>query len=281
MISVILGTYNRLAKLKESIISIKHASNKLSSPAEIIVIDGGSTDGTLEYLTKIKDVKIIQEGGLHGVTRAYNRGFRLAKHKYITWSSDDFIYLNNTLQIAVDRLNRENDKTLIGFSIDINDGKGYINYGANTPIGAGHKNLFELVDYWSEDFITYGSDNDFCMKIKMAGGKVIPESNAKVIHKIDINDELHKENLKANKDSNRYRGLYSKGILNNWKNVYVEIWINASSKEELFNKIYKVREDIGWCNINIANDFGLTKILNPMNVKTSSFNGNENYAVIV
>ena len=165
MISIIFGTHNRLVKLKRAINSINEASKLLAKPAEVIVVDGGSTDGTLEFL-KNQQIKVIAEGSLHGVTRAYNRGFRLASENYITWFSDDFLYVRDALKIAIDRLAKENNNTLISFSIDVKDGKGFKNYGGNTPIGAAHRDLFEAVDYWSEDFITYASDNDFSQKIE-------------------------------------------------------------------------------------------------------------------
>jgi len=265
MISIVFGTFNRVDKLTNSINSIKKAASKLDQMPEIIIIDGGSTDGTLEYLSKQKDIIVINEGGLHGVTRAYNRGFRLASRKYITWFSDDFIYDENALKISLERLEKEDENTLISFSIDVGDGNGFINYAPNTPVGICSKKLFQKVDYWSEDFITYASDNDFNQKILMAGGKVLPEHKAKIIHDIDIKDFLHKENLSGNKCSKRYFELYKNGI-NKWNKTYPEIWISASSSEELYDKIIDARNNIGWVNFYTDNLFGMDNLFNSMNV---------------
>lgn len=279
MISIILGTYNRFNKLKNSINSIREASKQLSEPAEIIIIDGGSTDQTVDFIKNNRDIVYLNEGGLHGVTRAYNRGFRLATKEYITWSSDDFVYLPDCLKNTVNRLKRENKKTLISLSIDVLDGKGFVNYGSNTPIGAGHRDVFRCVDYWSEDFITYASDNDFSMKIHMAGGKVVPEPSAKVKHNIDLNDNLHKENLKDNKCSLRYRNLYSKGI-KSFKNGCVNIWINASSFNELIQKVENARLNNGWVNFYTDKDFSNASLLNSMNVMIEPFKGKDHYLVL-
>src|SRR6266567_1857659 len=56
-VSVILGSYNRLRFLKSTIASVR--GNGISSPSEIIVVDGGSTDGSLEWLARQKDIILI------------------------------------------------------------------------------------------------------------------------------------------------------------------------------------------------------------------------------
>ena len=48
-VSVVLGTYNRLSFLKATIASVR--ASQIDVPYEIIVVDGGSTDGTIGWLT--------------------------------------------------------------------------------------------------------------------------------------------------------------------------------------------------------------------------------------
>lgn len=280
MISIIMGTYNRFAKLKNAVVSIIKAGKALDYSPEIIVIDGGSTDATLGFLDNHPSIKVIKENGLHGVTRAYNRGFRLASEKYITWFADDFVYLPDTLKIAVNRLKKENNRTLISFSIDVKDGAGFRNYGNNTPIGAGHRDLFKAVDFWSEDFITYASDNDFSMKIHMIGGKVVPEPRAKIVHNINIKDNLHQENLKNNRCSLRYRNLYHRGV-SGFTQGYAEVFIKAKNAQELMLKLEKARQEIGWCNYYTDNAFGLISQLKSMNVFIRPFQNAAHYSKVI
>lgn len=53
-ISVVLGSKNRKKLIKATIESIR--GNKFNGSIEIIVIDGGSTDGTCDWLAKQTDI---------------------------------------------------------------------------------------------------------------------------------------------------------------------------------------------------------------------------------
>ena len=56
-ISVVLGSKNRKKLIKATIESIR--GNKFNGSIEIIVIDGGSTDGTCDWLAKQTDIFTI------------------------------------------------------------------------------------------------------------------------------------------------------------------------------------------------------------------------------
>jgi glycosyltransferase involved in cell wall biosynthesis len=284
MISVILGTYNRIEKLKKCIDSIKKSNIK--EPAEIIIIDGNSTDGSVEFIKSHPDIIYINEGGLHGVTRAYNRGFRLSSRKYITWGSDDFVFMPDTLQNAVDRLEKEDWKTMISFSSDFMDGRGYISYTDCAPTGACYKDLFKYIDYWSEDFITYASDSDFTVKAYMSGGKAVPEFECKIQHKLDVNDYLHQQNLADIKCIDRYNQLYINDrnymkYIRKYKNTYIDIWINATSIDELVHKLEKARLNNGWVNFHTDKGFDKINLLNSLNISVGPFKGNNNYCKVL
>jgi len=286
MISIILGSYNRLPRLQTCIQSIQNAGIYLSEPPEIIVIDGGSTDGSLQYLYNLQpttDIKVIEEGALHGVTRAYNRGFRLASKKFVTWTSDDCEYLPDCLMHVVNRLLNENNKTLVSISMSDGPGKPFINYGENTPVGAGSKDIFKAVDFWSEDFITYASDNDFSIKIHRAGGRVVAELNAKIIHHLDLHDNLHNINVPTNRDSARYVKLYGHrnfNIVKSGRRIYPNIWINANSLIALMNKVEELRSSVSWGNYYTSNNFEAIPLLESMNINVEDFRGQSSYDLV-
>ena len=90
-ISVVIATYNRYHFLRHAIFSVRKELTCI--PHEIIVIDGGSTDGTLKWLPFQKDIiSIIQNNrgtwkGSHIERRSWgyfiNLGFKCAQGKYL------------------------------------------------------------------------------------------------------------------------------------------------------------------------------------------------------
>ncbi|HEY4194335.1 MAG TPA: glycosyltransferase family 2 protein [Mucilaginibacter sp.] len=85
--SVIIPAYNRLWCLPRAIESCRNTECK----TEIIVVDDGSTDGTVEWLQNQQDVVVITQEN-QGQTYAINKGFSVAKGEYIRFlDSDDFL----------------------------------------------------------------------------------------------------------------------------------------------------------------------------------------------
>ena len=81
-LTILIATYNRLEALKVVIDAI-HAQTTCSH--EIIVIDGGSTDGTIEYLESRSDITPVFQGKLLGAPRSYNEVWRQVESKYTAW----------------------------------------------------------------------------------------------------------------------------------------------------------------------------------------------------
>ena len=91
LVSIITVTFNRGRFLEQAIQSIK---NQDYSNIEHIVIDGGSTDNTLDILKKYEgtyNLKWISEKD-EGIADAVNKGFRMAKGEVVGFlDSDDVL----------------------------------------------------------------------------------------------------------------------------------------------------------------------------------------------
>jgi glycosyltransferase involved in cell wall biosynthesis len=99
-ISVITPSYNQAAFLAETIKSI--ASQEVSVETEHIIVDGGSTDGSVELLRSLGDQVIwISEPDL-GQADAVNKGIRMATGDIIGWLNSDDLYLPGALQAVSD-----------------------------------------------------------------------------------------------------------------------------------------------------------------------------------
>ena len=93
-ITVIMPSYNQAAFIGESIRSVLLQTY----PAlELLVIDGGSTDGTVEILRKIQDPRFKWASERDkGQADAINKGFRMASGNILTWLNADDLYLPET-----------------------------------------------------------------------------------------------------------------------------------------------------------------------------------------
>jgi hypothetical protein len=203
---------------------------------------------------------------MHGVTRAYNRGFRIAKHKYVTWLSDDQRLEPGFMKNALEHIKTLRDCDYIGISMNNSDGHGFLKYRNVTPVGICSKNLMKRVDFWSEDYITYSSDIDFCQKANGFGGKLVMCTDIKLMHFMDGHDEVHKNN-NLPVDDQRFRKAWNvrSGRYTHTSRIYPEVYVNASTPEELIAKVQKVWRDVSWCNIYTGSYHGLDHLVS-MNV---------------
>jgi GT2 family glycosyltransferase/ubiquinone/menaquinone biosynthesis C-methylase UbiE len=86
--SLIILTRNNLEYTKLCLESIRKYTPE---PHEIIVVDNGSTDGTVEYLENQPDVKLIKNGYNLGFALGNNRGLREARGDYIVFLNNDVV----------------------------------------------------------------------------------------------------------------------------------------------------------------------------------------------
>ena len=85
-LSIVLGTYNRFAHLMKCISTIREF---VKCEYEIIIADGGSIEGSREWMAKQKDVIMIGERSLSGAVDAYNKAFSIASGKFVAHLNDD------------------------------------------------------------------------------------------------------------------------------------------------------------------------------------------------
>src|SRR3989344_3693256 len=73
--------------------SIGSALNQTYKPVEVILVDNGSTDGSVEFVQKKfgKKVKIIQLDKNKGYASGHNAGFQSARGKWVALMSNDVI----------------------------------------------------------------------------------------------------------------------------------------------------------------------------------------------
>lgn len=118
LISIVTVVYNNVNSLEATILSI---INQTYKNIEYIIIDGGSTDGTVDVIKKYED-KIgywISEPD-NGLYYAMNKGLHLANGKWVNFmNSGDRLYNSTTIEDVFSR--NTNDGVIYGdviFSFD-------------------------------------------------------------------------------------------------------------------------------------------------------------------
>ncbi len=98
-ISIIIPSFNQGVFISQTINSILNQSYR---DFEILVMDGGSTDHTIEILKSYGDRIFWLSEKDRGQTHAINKGIALAKGEVIAYLNSDDYYLEGTLEKVAD-----------------------------------------------------------------------------------------------------------------------------------------------------------------------------------
>lgn len=128
--SVITATFNSEKYLEQTILSVL---NQTYCNIEYIIIDGGSTDGTLDIVNKYRHriAAVVSEPDL-GIYDAFNKGVRLASGDVISFlNSDDYFHNPSVLeQVAAVFSTQTELKVIYGNVLMLDEKSGY-----ERPIG--------------------------------------------------------------------------------------------------------------------------------------------------
>lgn len=235
LVSVVLGSYNRCEFLKLTIDSVRN--ELIDIPHEIIVVDGGSTDGAMQWLLKQKDViTIVQHNrgkwqGKDIERRSWgyfmNLGFRAASSKYVCMISDDCLVVPGTIKNGLtlfDEKQRNGQKigAVAFYTREWNKEKDYcVRYTIGKKLYVNHgiylKSALDDVGYINEDdYFFYNADSDLCLKMWKKGYQIISSPSSFIEHYPHANIKIRSENHKKyQQDGNmffkKWRGSFYDG----------------------------------------------------------------------
>lgn len=111
LVSIVIPNLNKAPFLEET---LKSLFAQEYTKLEIIVVDGGSTDGSKEIFERYRDrfAHYITEPD-QGQADAVNKGFALARGELIAWLNSDDIYFPWTVRRAVERFRVHSELSLL------------------------------------------------------------------------------------------------------------------------------------------------------------------------
>jgi len=195
-VSIVLCTKDRAGLLDQMLGSLREAAANVAY--EIIVVEGGSSDNTLDVLGKHNVREIYNESqclgpGRHSWPQLYNFGFSKARGKWAMYASDDIVFSPGALARAAELLEKQRDEVAGGiffyknihptredwakYGIDFTHGnKLLMNYGLL------RLESFRQVGGLDEAYRFYCADTDLCYKLYQSDKQLIPLPGCFVTH---------------------------------------------------------------------------------------------------
>lgn len=212
LVSVIVVNWNGRDYLMECLESLR---SQTFIDFEIIVVDNGSTDGSVEMIrSHFPDCLIIQNTCNYGFARGNNQGIEKAKGEYIALLNNDAqadcLWLEELVKAAEEdrRAGMLASKIYLQGSSKVIDNVGHLIYRDGLNRGRGRlevdhgqfdkkeevlfpsgcaalyrRAMLEEVGLFDEDFFAYGDDTDLGLKGRLAGWKCVYVPGAVVHHR--------------------------------------------------------------------------------------------------
>jgi len=236
IISVVLGSYNRIKFLPLAINSIREEFYNFLPKInyEIIVVDGGSDDGSLEWLCEQKDIiTVVQHNRGDWLGKEIERKswgyfmnlvFKMAQGKYICMVSDDCILVPGAIKNGYDLFEQKlKEKKKVGalafywresfleeaYKVGMPAKKiMYVNHGMYL------RSALQEVNYIDEDtYNFYFADIDLCFRLWDAGYEILDSPDSYLEHYPHANVNVRKSNKKdTDHDYKKFLARWTKKI---------------------------------------------------------------------
>ena len=211
-VSVIVVNWNRRDMLRGSLESLQRQEGPTH---EIIVVDNGSTDGSVDMIAELRfSVSLIQNSENRGFCAANNQGILAAKGQYIALLNNDAEAQPGWLASCVQAMEQSPDVGMVASKVVFFDEPGRIDKaghliypdGQNRGRGTGEwdngqydreeealwpdgcaalyrKSMLDEIGGFDEDLFAYGDDAELGLRARLAGWRCIYTPRAVVRHR--------------------------------------------------------------------------------------------------
>ena len=158
LVSVIIPTFNRLNKLIKAIDSVQKQTYK---NYEIIVVDNSSVDGTVEYLNKLNDDKIVKIN-IHNngnIAKSRNLGINNSKGDILAFLDSDDLWFPNKLSSCIHEMNEKN-LDFIYHNMRVKKTNSVFDKNVGYFRDLKNENIFNQLIYSGPAFITWDTETE-------------------------------------------------------------------------------------------------------------------------
>lgn len=222
-VTIIILTWNGLEYTRACLESLR-AYTPIGDDVQVLVVDNGSTDGTLPYLGNLDWIRLIENGRNLGFVRGNNVGIRA------TPSNHDVLLLNNDTVIPQGGWLREirrvaysaDDVGVVGCRQILPDGR-LLHAGAYMPLGSFwgqqigslekdvnqynadrdvqsvvgscmyiKRSVLKAIGPLDEAFFSYFEDTDYCLRAMEAGFRTVCAGGVTLIHHQNVSTSINR-----------------------------------------------------------------------------------------
>ncbi len=211
--SIVIVTFNRLEMTRRCVESV---AAHTPEPHELIFVDNGSTDGTVDYLRhRFSPDLVIANNTNEGFVRAANRGMKAARGEHILLLNNDTLvtpgwltalqqpFANSAstgivggkivgpdgrVQLAGAYMAFDGSARMIGEGLDPDDP--CLSEGREVCYVGGHcflirREVIDAIGFLDEDYgFGYHEDTDYCYRARSAGFRVVYTPDCVVYHEL-------------------------------------------------------------------------------------------------
>ncbi len=211
-LSIIIVSFNARADLERCLESLHAAPPAV--PHEILVVDNGSTDGSIDVARRRPDVRLIEVGSNVGFARASNVGIRASRGANLLLLNSDTVVPAAAIDGLLAALDRDRDVAVVGPRLVDGSGRAELSFGRMIgPLNELRQKRLarsravedrtsrrqypdwvsgacllvrradaEAVGLLDERYFMYTEDVDFCAAIRARGRRVLFTPEVEVVH---------------------------------------------------------------------------------------------------